>query len=245
MSKKTKLRRKITKWHRRIGLTSAIFVFMLSVTGFFLNHTSALSLGSRFISNSWLLSAYSVERPEIRSYPMGDHWLSQANTSLFLDAEYLSRCEGQLIGAVSQENYWVAICSDSLLLFSFDNELIEKIDSTVGLPLPLARAGLCDLSLCVKTRDSSLRLDLDALDWQDASAQEVQWFRPEQPPETLRLGIENNARSRVISVEKLVLDLHAGRFLGVLGPLFMDLMALCFCLFAGTGIYMWSSKRTR
>ncbi len=245
MAKKSKLRRKITKWHRRIGLISAIFVFILSATGFLLNHTSAFSLGKRFVSAPWLLSVYDVQAPSVRSFPLNSHWLSQADKTLYLNGERLNTCEGELVGGAVLSAFWVAACSEGLMVYAPDNTLIEKIDGSAGLSLPVLRFGLCTdgLKVCVKHREGIQALDIDALAWQDTDASSVQWSVIAKAPAALEQAVVAQATARVISWEKLLLDLHAGRYFGPLGPLFMDIVALLFCIFAGTGIYMWSSKR--
>lgn len=245
MSRKSKLRRNITLWHKRIGLTSAVFVFILSATGFLLNHTSDFSLDSRYITSSWLLKFYSVKSPEIRSYKLGEDWVSQADGALFFNSEYLSSCDGQLMGAVSLANYWVAVCKKSSVLFSFDNSVIEIIDGTFGLPVPIARVGLCGAYVCVRSGGADIRLNFESLEWVAVAKEAVLWSRPGKLPSDLAAGVELVSKSRVISVEKLVLDLHAGRFFGWAGQFLVDVMALCFCLFAGSGIYVWASKRKK
>ncbi len=247
MSRKNKLRRKITKWHKRIGLISAVFVFVLSATGFLLNHTSAFSLGERFISSSWLLALYDVQAPQVRSFPLNGQWLSQADNTLYLNDEAVHGCDGELVGAVVLSTYWVAACSEALLVFSPENALIEKVDTNTGLPVPILRFGRCAeaLKVCLKTRDGTVALDLDALAWQAADESSVQWSVITVAPEGIEHAVIAQAKTHIISWEKLILDLHAGRYFGPLGPLFMDVLALLFCLFAGTGIYMWSSKRKK
>ncbi|MFL0800538.1 MAG: PepSY domain-containing protein [Agarilytica sp.] len=244
MSKKGKFRRKLTKWHRRIGLLSALFVFLLSVTGFFLNHTASLGLDSRFISSDALLYFYSVEDPEIRSFPVDERWISQIDHRIYLDERVLMECEGHLLGVVAFEEFSVVACSEKVVMFTAAFDLIEKIDSTFGLPVPILKLADCE-AVCIKNRDATLRLDLDALVWHNENEAQITWLRPEPLPDTLRVQLTQLAKSQVISLEKLMLDLHAGRFMGALGPLFLDLMALCFCAFSATGIYMWSVKRKK
>ncbi len=245
MSRKSKLRRNITLWHKRIGLISAIFVFILSATGFLLNHTSDFSLDSRYITSSWLLKLYSVESPELRSYKLGDDWVSQAGESLFFNGEYLSDCGGQLVGAVSLKNYWVAVCKESSVLFSFENSVIETVDDAFGLPVPIARAGLCGTYVCVRSGGGDIRLNFESLEWEGVTDQKVLWSRPGQLPGDMEAAVELMSKSKVISVEKVVLDLHAGRFFGWASQFLVDVMALCFCLFAGSGVYVWASKRQK
>ncbi len=235
----------MTKWHKRLGLVSAVFVLLLSFTGILLNHTSALHLGKTFVSAPWVLSVYSVESPNIRAFAMNENFVSQAGKAIYFDNQRVWVCDGSLQGALIADDYWVALCSESLALFSFDNVLIETIDVTYGLPVPILRVARCGEGVCIKTKNQALALDFDSLAWTPIDDLGLVWLIPSQAPEALRRDISLQAKQRVITLEKVVLDLHAGRFLGGLGPFIMDVVAICFCLLAGTGIYMWSRKRNK
>lgn len=49
------------RWHRRIGITAAVFVVILSVTGIILNHNVTLGIDKNFITNEWLLEWYGYD----------------------------------------------------------------------------------------------------------------------------------------------------------------------------------------
>lgn len=49
------------RWHRRIGITAALFVILLSVTGLILNHNTSLGLNKDFITNELLLNWYGYD----------------------------------------------------------------------------------------------------------------------------------------------------------------------------------------
>ncbi len=209
-----------------------------------MNHTASLGLDSRFISSDVILHFYSVEDPDIRAFTMGERWVSQIDHRIYLNDRVLMECEGHLLGAVAADEFSVVACSEKVVMFTSEFDVIEKIDSAFGLPVPILKLADCE-AVCIKTRDASLRLDLDVLVWHSVNDAHISWLRPASLPDTLRGQLNRLAKSHVISLEKLMLDLHAGRFMGVLGPLFLDLMALCFCAFSATGIYMWSVKRKR
>ncbi len=52
------MRKKVTKLlhklHRYFGLTAALFVVVLAVTGILLNHTESPRLKDRYLTQSWL-----------------------------------------------------------------------------------------------------------------------------------------------------------------------------------------------
>jgi len=248
MAKKSKFRRRVAKWHRRVGILSALFVILLSITGILLNHTTAFSLDKYFVSSSWLLDLYSVDRPSVRSFSMGERWLSESGSRIYIDEDYLAVCEGSLVAGLAFEAYWLAVCHAEILLFSLDYELIERIGRSQGLPTPIQRSGKCQQVACLKSKGENYMIDVDALEWQRtdmSDAISVDWRTPAIAPSEIIASIEVQARAHIVSVEKVVLDLHAGRFLGKLGPLIMDAVAILFLLFAGSGIYMWAMKESR
>jgi hypothetical protein len=49
------------RWHRRVGVTSAVFVIILAVTGLILNHNIMLDLHNVHITNPWLLEWYGYD----------------------------------------------------------------------------------------------------------------------------------------------------------------------------------------
>ena len=67
MSPARRLRRRntLTIWHRRLGLTAALFVLLLATTGLALNHTDGLRLDERYVGAGWLLRWYGIEEAMI------------------------------------------------------------------------------------------------------------------------------------------------------------------------------------
>ena len=52
--------RSMYQWHRYIGVSVALFMLILAVTGIMLNHTSRLELDKNYIQTEWLLNHCSV-----------------------------------------------------------------------------------------------------------------------------------------------------------------------------------------
>ncbi|MBQ13009.1 MAG: hypothetical protein CMQ17_01195, partial [Gammaproteobacteria bacterium] len=63
-------------------------------------------------------------------------------------------------------------------------------------------------------------------------------------PEGLEAAIREHYRSTLLSVERLVLDLHSGRIFGAAGALLVDIMAVLFMLMAATGVWIWLRRRS-
>lgn len=242
--KRKNLRKTVTEWHKRIGLISAVVVILLSLTGILLNHTDGLGLDRSYISNSSLLKLYKVPEPQITNFALRETWLSASDSHIYLNGERLEACEGKLVGAIVLEEYWVLGCSEGIALFTPDNELIEVVDASSGLPLPINKIGICHPNACIDGHGNIHELDIEAMTWQTLKRRvAVDWSKPSKAPKNIMKAVTRKAMSEVISWEKLVLDIHAGRFLGNVGPWLLDLFALFCCFFAVTGIYIWNSKR--
>ena len=50
----------IQKWHKKIGVYTALFVIFLAISGIALNHTEKLKLNTTYIKMDWLLDLYPV-----------------------------------------------------------------------------------------------------------------------------------------------------------------------------------------
>jgi hypothetical protein len=67
--------------------------------------------------------------------------------------------------------------------------------------------------------------------------------RPVALPAALRAELVRQYRGRGLSVERLLLDLHAGRILGEFGAWLVDLTAIACLGLAVTGLWLWSRRR--
>lgn len=251
MGKRNKLRRKLTKWHQRIGVASAVFVLVLSVTGVLLNHTSSFHLDRIFIQNPFLLSLYGVQEPQINALELkvnnGESlWLSETGGMIYANDQRITECSGDFVGAVALEEYLAVACAFQIQLFTFDYQRIDVLDSKVDLPVPIQRMFECGDQVCLSVAGTNYQADFEALSWRLIASPEAEspaMVGLHTPPEAIVAAILKDARGRVISLEKVILDIHAGRYFGGLGPLFMDIIALLFIVVAITGFYMWSQKR--
>lgn len=52
------------RWHRRIGIISAVFFLILAITGLILNHNVGLNLNKTYLSSEWLHNWYGLPVPE-------------------------------------------------------------------------------------------------------------------------------------------------------------------------------------
>ncbi len=233
----------IWKWHKRLGIMSALVLVFLSLTGVLLNHTHQIGLDKKRIASPTLLSLYGVTLPEFKSFRHGEFWLTAAGRTLYLEGKELFVCDHRFVGlAVLQtEQIFVFACSQLLYLYTFDYQLIEKVSQFDGLPTPVSDVMQCENSLCLGSGGRYFVGNLDELSWKqiDKKPKNVHSVIFEATSDEVKNMLLNTAFESGFSWERFVLDLHAGRFLGRVGPYVMDFMALLFTIIAATGTYMW------
>lgn len=247
-----KLKRTLLSWHKRLGIFSAAFVMLLSVTGILLNHTSELHLG-RAPAPDLVLPLYGVEFPDVKGVLVNNAWFVHANGSLYLDNQVFSSCSGRLVGAVALNNFNIIACAEDLILLTDEGELVERIRAPFSsysqqggeaVPFEHQAIGVCSPLLCIQTSgDRVYSFDLDDLSIKRIPKNEqalISWSSLNQElPAAIITSWNKEHLGQEITWERLILDLHAGRFLGAIGPWFMDVIALIFIILAATGTYLW------
>lgn len=232
-------------WHRYFGLTTALFVIVLSITGLALNHTAELHLDTRHVQSDTLLDWYGIHAPEtIVSYRVGAHAISQLGERIYWNRQPVSTNGGKLAGAVEYAGLTVAGLAGGLLLFTAGGELIEQLGPAAGVPADIQAVGTDSAgSLVVKTLLGDYRTDENFIEWTDAAASEVSWATATPPDQELARALRNTWRGTGLPLERVLLDLHSGRILGEAGVWLVDAAALLFLLLAGSGLWLWGRRR--
>lgn len=232
---KTHLRLILLRWHRRLGIVSALFVLLLAVTGLLLNHTHELGLDRAPLENPALRKLYGVEAAPapaglVQSLPAGE--LAVSSGRLRLGARDIGDCP-QLVGVVEQPGQVLAVCSNRLWLLTPEGEVIDQADGVRGVPEGLTAVGQGEGQVLLRRGDESLAVNLSDLSLKPAApAPGVTWTE-----------VTGQASpSADLDWEQLLLDLHSGRLFGRFGVLLMDAMALLFVALAVSGIIMWRRR---
>ncbi len=247
---RAKLRLMFWRWHRRMGLAAAIFILLLSITGILLNHIDKFTWAKQPLKSSLLLAVYGVELPRLTSFAVDGHWISHAGGDyLYLDERDLAYCHGNglgLAGAVVYQQLWLVACGGELILFTPQGDVVERLGASYGVPQPLQGLGHCGDSVCLQAGDRYYLLDIEQLNWPqwDAALGSFNAVTARELPAHQRQALEARLLAGSISWERLLLDLHSGRFFQ-LGPWLMDLVGLFLIALAITGITMWYSGRRR
>ena len=240
--KKHRIWRFLYKLHRYIGLSSAIVLLMLAITGIALNHTDELKLDSQMIQSRTILDWYAIKPPEnIKSFATKNHWITQINQQLYFDHSVLLKNGNSLLGAIETDEFIVAALNNSLLLLSLQGELIEQAPLNT-----VEKIGLTDQQHIVIKSDGEITVSDDGLlSWHPYNEERVHWSKSTQAPESITQELKNNFRSSILPLERVLLDLHSGRFFGTAGVIIVDISGVFLIILALSGCAIWLKHKFR
>jgi hypothetical protein len=247
-SLQNRLIRHLREWHRKLGIIAAFFIIFLSLTGVALNHTTTLSLAHKPIKNTWLLNHYGIAPPkDIRFYQQGK--LQVTNNVVWLDNELLIESSTDIVSAgvmttkvSSDTTIDVLIIASQSHLYLYDNkgEMLDQLGIESGIPERIEALNIDNNMIIVKTPSGYYQSDSDFISWQQIQPLiEPRWITAQlvssQKTEQAALAY----RSQFLTLERIILDAHSGRVLGLAGVLFMDAVAVLLILLSLSGIYIW------
>jgi hypothetical protein len=240
-----RLLRSLYIWHRYIGISAAVFVIVLMITGLLLNHTDELQLDSSYIQSDLLLDWYGIHSPgKITSYSSGPITVTAVNDLVFWGNEPLSHISAPLVGLLVYRNLAVVAADGVLNLYTTEGELIEKLDNVTGVPEGILGVGVTTHDqLAVKTAQGVYLTDEGMLEWSRAGNTEVSWSVSSPLPPGLKETLEKAYRGVGLPLERVMLDLHSGRILGRAGVYLVDAAAVLFLLLAISGVWLWTRRR--
>lgn len=241
---KLRLTRLLRRWHARIGFAALVFFVLMAVTGVALNHGDALGLDSRHVHAAWLARWYGVPCEEPRqAYKTARHFLVGANGRWLLDARALGEKLPPPVGLVEVGDLVVVAGESSLYLYRADGALVDRLDASALPGVPLAAIGAGAGELVIQTPRGPFT-SADVLSWRTGTPKLVAWSLP-----TPLAAADRDAYAQRlvpgVSLQRLLLDLHSGRFLGSGGPALFDAAAIVLTLLALSGAWMFLAPRLR
>ncbi len=244
---KKKIFAHLRRWHRRLGISAAVFILLLSVSGIMLNHSDELKLPQSHVDSDFISSLYGLKDPDsIQAFEIDGSLLIATDEQLWLSDKHIMDDVGNLKSAVILNGVIVAIVDEELLLLSAAGEIIEKMDASAGVPekinqLAVSINGINSTdNIWIKSATQWFVSDEQLLQWQLVETHSIpDWVTPAKLSTEQQQHISRNFRSRLITWERVILDFHSGRVFGIAGPLFSDLVALLLILLSVSGIAMW------
>lgn len=234
-------------WHRYMGVSAAVFALLLAITGVILNHTERFRLDNHYVQSDWILDWYGIHAPsELLTFEAGDRYVTLMGEHLYLDTREIEGRYRHLVGAARVGENLVVAVDNNVLLLTPDGELIERLQGKDGVPSGMQRIGV-DASgdLVIEGGHDLYQPDRDFLNWQhwDSDPLLVDWMTPVTLTATIRSSLQHHYRGEVLPVERVLLDLHSGRFFGRAGPWVIDAAAVILILLSLSGGWMWLRRR--
>ncbi len=235
--------RTLRYWHRHLGVTSALFVVVLVITGIGVNHSFELRLNEHYVSNDWLLDWYNIHTPDdMISFAAGAHWITQASERLYLDGKNLPQSFGPIVGAIAPAGgHEIVIAgADALLLIDPGGALIDHYTPLDGIPKDIRAVGLDHgQQVLLRTAKTVLSIDVTTLEVASVVAADPVWAVPQPLPTQLKASVIAAHRGTGLPLERVLLDIHSGRILGAWGIYLVDAMAVLFLVLSLTGVWLW------
>lgn len=241
-------KRVILSWHRWMGILSALFLVVLSITGLLLNHTERLGLDQVQIRNSWLLDQYGMAGgSQIDAYRIQKtDTLSHLDGQLFYNSAPLTSGEAPL-GIIEGAPITVVATPTQLIYLSADGQLVETLRAS-QLPYTklIAMGRSLDGRPVLVAEEGQWSPDADWLEFDKYQANYtvealVQVELSESETGTILEAFQGGG----VSLYRVILDLHSGRLFGWGGRTLMDLTAVAILLLITSGIGGWLRKSRR
>lgn len=229
-------------WHRRLGLTAAAFVLLLSVTGLLLNHASSLDLDHTKIESPWILDWYGIAGVDdaARAFELGDLTVSWAGGWLFIGEAPLIGGVRALQGAVALEELIVLATPREIVLATKDGELVERF-LPVAFAAEITTIGFAEGRVVARAGDNLFAANGDASVWKpiETSWDAVSWALDTPIPPEYVPAMNAHLRGEGLPIYRIILDLHSGKFFGDLGVWVMDGAAVLLLILSISGIWIW------
>lgn len=235
----------IHNWHRKVGITAAIFVIMLVVSGLMLNHTDKLNLQNKFVKNNMLLNWYHIQpKGEAIGFVVNEHWFTQIDSRLYFDSKEITTHIDNLFGVISTSDGFVIALDENLLILTKTGEIIEGLSGADGVPSGIQSIGLSEGGdIVIRAAHGDYLANLETTEWHEQEGLIVNWSVPIEIPKDLNDQLLTLFRGTGLPLERIILDIHSGRILGNAGVLLVDFMAILFLLLAMSGVWVWYKRR--
>jgi hypothetical protein len=122
------------------------------------------------------------------------------------------------------------------MLFSHEGTLVDTL-SAMDLPIPhISKIGAGCGGIAIQDQ-AEILTSSDGIDWQPCT-ENIFWSAP-QSISKAQLDVVKSLLAPTISAEKLIVDLHTGRFFGRFGPYVVDIIGGCLLLLALSGLWLF------
>jgi PepSY-associated transmembrane protein len=237
--------RALRVWHRRLGLTVAVFALVLSVTGLMLNHAGLLRLNDIKVQTAWVLNWYGLAgvNSDARTFDAGPGTVSWAGGWVFQNDKPLVGGVAPLRGVKRVDELLILAAPRELLLLTADGQLIERfLPSAFGADIE--ELGLADGYPVIRAGNRLFSAGPDGALWtvlKEADAP-IDWSKSAPVAGELIPALNLHLRGEGLPLYRIILDLHSGHLFSQVGVWLMDGAAVLLIVLSLTGVWIWWPK---
>jgi uncharacterized iron-regulated membrane protein len=233
----------IRRWHARIGVAAMLYLPVLVVSGWALNHGEALRLDAQEISAPWLMRWYGIQAvaPSL-GYALEDtHFVWSGEKWALGNHKLLAEAEAPA-GAVEAADVYYLATASTLYLYQADGQLLDKLEKASLPGAPIVALGKRNDRIVLQTPAAIFSTD-DGLSWQADHAKGVVWSAAQDLPEAVSQRYVGMLAPG-LPLQRILLDVHSGRIFGSYGKLVVDFLGLALLTLGMSGLWIyWRSVR--
>ncbi len=227
----------VNRWHRRIGMVAALFLGWMAISGFLLNHTGYFDLSHRYVTSDFIAAHYGLSRDiPTQEFTAAGHWLVASGDVVIFDNKKIALSLTQPLGMVAKDNMLFIADATELVLIDANGDLIDKVSA----PFVIDRIGLGCGGVVIAGAGKQM-VTRDGASFNECS-DNSQWAKAETLTALQRTKLASLFRPGV-ELERVLLDLHSGRFWGAWGVYFVDVLGFGLIALALTGIWLYIRHR--
>ena len=136
------------------------------------------------------------------------------------------------------ENKWISLCNSNL--YFQENKIINNINSINTIFKKNSNYIIqYNMSHEIKLSEAGVILNMRHLDKQTTTKLKKIKLKNNIAPENLRKKIKDISISKTITYERIAVDIHTGRLIGIVGVTLVDLVTIGLIILSMTGTYSW------
>lgn len=215
---------------------AALFLLIFAATGVLLNHGRGLGLHEARADHPWLMRHYGLV-PDLppQSWRVPTGWVSWLDGRLFFGTRKVADDVARPRGAVATKHVVAVATPNALWLFTYKGQLVERITSET-LPGEILRiGGGPGGEPIIATTAGRYAADAELVRWRPADVA-ADWSTTETASAKMHQDILRQFRGEGVALDRVLLDLHTGRLIGIAGPYLFDAAAAALVVLVITGI---------
>ena len=233
----------LRRWHARAGVLAMLYLPVLVISGWALNHGEDFNLDGREITTPWLMRWYGIAAvAPSHGYVLGNRHFVWSGEKWALGNTMLPAATGEPAGAVESAGIYYLATASTLYLYQADGQLLDKLEKASLPGLPIMALGKADDKIVLKTA-AAIFITGDGLSWKEGKPKDIVWSLAQVLPEEISQRYAGMLAPG-LSLQRILLDVHSGRIFGRYGALFVDLLGLALLTLGMSGLWIyWRSVR--